>query len=204
MYEKECQDVAALASGSELCRSCVTELGESACFPLRQNTNKRGTPKKCLSYWYAGRDSFAFLPAAEIEEFPSVRTGECNSPPDCCDPDDSSPFLCVVYTKKAEAKSLCLFGTPEGTRLHFCLRQKLRDSPVCALGNAICHWHIAFYDSSSPFLCVGIPKRQAPARDACLFGTPEGTRTPDLLVRSQSLYPTELPAHTTLSSSALL
>ena len=29
----------------------------------------------------------------------------------------------------------------------------------------------------------------------CFFGTPEGTRTPDLLVRSQSLYPTELPAH---------
>ena len=28
-----------------------------------------------------------------------------------------------------------------------------------------------------------------------IFGTPEGTRTPDLLVRSQSLYPTELPAH---------
>ena len=26
-------------------------------------------------------------------------------------------------------------------------------------------------------------------------GTPEGTRTPDLLIRSQSLYPTELPAH---------
>ena len=28
------------------------------------------------------------------------------------------------------------------------------------------------------------------------FGTPEGTRTPDLLIRSQSLYPTELLAHT--------
>ena len=28
-----------------------------------------------------------------------------------------------------------------------------------------------------------------------LFGTPEGIRTPDLLVRSQTLYPTELPAH---------
>ena len=28
-----------------------------------------------------------------------------------------------------------------------------------------------------------------------VFGTPEGTRTPDLLIRSQSLYPTELPAH---------
>ena len=26
------------------------------------------------------------------------------------------------------------------------------------------------------------------------FGTPEGTRTPDLLVRSQTLYPTELLA----------
>ena len=28
----------------------------------------------------------------------------------------------------------------------------------------------------------------------CFFGALEGTRTPDLLVRSQSLYPTELPA----------
>ena len=33
----------------------------------------------------------------------------------------------------------------------------------------------------------------------CFSGTPEGTRTPDLLVRSQSLYPTELPARTALS-----
>ena len=30
-------------------------------------------------------------------------------------------------------------------------------------------------------------------------GTPEGTRTPDLLIRSQSLYPTELLAHTHFS-----
>ena len=29
-----------------------------------------------------------------------------------------------------------------------------------------------------------------------IFGTPEGIRTPDLLVRSQTLYPTELPART--------
>ena len=28
-----------------------------------------------------------------------------------------------------------------------------------------------------------------------VFGTPKGTRTPDLLIRSQSLYPTELSAH---------
>ena len=33
----------------------------------------------------------------------------------------------------------------------------------------------------------------------CFFGTLEGTRTPDLLIRSQSLYPTELPAHTALT-----
>ena len=33
-------------------------------------------------------------------------------------------------------------------------------------------------------------------RHFLIFGTPEGTRTPDLLIRSQSLYPTELPAHT--------
>ena len=34
-------------------------------------------------------------------------------------------------------------------------------------------------------------------RPACPFpGAPGGTRTPDLLVRSQSLYPAELRAHT--------
>ena len=39
-------------------------------------------------------------------------------------------------------------------------------------------------------------KRKQPdfLRNGLFFGTPEGTRTPDLLVRSQSLYPTELPA----------
>ena len=35
-------------------------------------------------------------------------------------------------------------------------------------------------------------------------GTAEGIRTPDLLVRSQSLYPTELPAHTTLSQRPII
>ena len=32
----------------------------------------------------------------------------------------------------------------------------------------------------------------APVR---MLGAPEGTRTPDLLIRSQTLYPAELPAH---------
>ena len=35
----------------------------------------------------------------------------------------------------------------------------------------------------------------------CFFGTPKGTRTPDLLIRSQSLYPTELSAHVRCSTA---
>ena len=42
----------------------------------------------------------------------------------------------------------------------------------------------------------GNKKEEQPRkRDFSSFGAPEGTRTPDLLVRSQTLYPTELPAH---------
>ena len=37
-------------------------------------------------------------------------------------------------------------------------------------------------------------KIKPPPKWLLYFGAPEGTRTPDLLVRSQSLYPTELPA----------
>ena len=33
------------------------------------------------------------------------------------------------------------------------------------------------------------------------YGAPEGTRTPDLLIRSQTLYPAELPAHILLAFS---
>ncbi len=36
------------------------------------------------------------------------------------------------------------------------------------------------------------------SNDSPKTGAPEGTRTPDLLVRSQSLYPAELLAHSTL------
>ena len=37
-----------------------------------------------------------------------------------------------------------------------------------------------------------------------LFGTAEGIRTPDLLVRSQTLYPAELQPHTAVSFTAWL
>ena len=46
---------------------------------------------------------------------------------------------------------------------------------------------------SSPFRCK--KKSRYPKWDICFSGTPKGTRTPDLLIRSQSLYPTELSAH---------
>ena len=54
--------------------------------------------------------------------------------------------------------------------------------------------------SGRPFESLRRQKMQIPKWVSAFFGTPEGTRTPDLLIRSQSLYPTELPAHTTHSS----
>ena len=46
------------------------------------------------------------------------------------------------------------------------------------------------------FIRVPSDKKIRESQSSLLFfGTPEGTRTPDLLIRSQSLYPTELPAH---------
>ena len=55
------------------------------------------------------------------------------------------------------------------------------------------HRAVGFY-CSSPFLCIC--KKADTRMGICFFGTPKGTRTPDLLIRSQSLYPTELSAHT--------
>ena len=40
-----------------------------------------------------------------------------------------------------------------------------------------------------------IKKKSLPCLAKTFSGAPEGTRTPDLLVRSQSLYPAELRAH---------
>ena len=38
----------------------------------------------------------------------------------------------------------------------------------------------------------------------CICGTLEGIRTPDLVVRSQTLYPAELPAHILLRCSIII
>ena len=50
-------------------------------------------------------------------------------------------------------------------------------------------------DGFKPRLAYSIQKTGRSVRNNPFFGTPEGTRTPDLLIRSQSLYPTELLAH---------
>lgn len=55
-----------------------------------------------------------------------------------------------------------------------------------------------------PFRVPQHSKKADTRMGICFFGTPEGTRTPDLLVRSQSLYPTELPAHTHLAQCACI
>ncbi len=51
--------------------------------------------------------------------------------------------------------------------------------------------------------CVKI-RKAADQRSTAFLVRRKGTRTPDLLVRSQSLYPTELPAHTTLSQRPII
>ena len=48
---------------------------------------------------------------------------------------------------------------------------------------------------SSPFHTTPINKRIYPEWDISFYGALKGTRTPDLLIRSQTLYPAELSAH---------
>ena len=50
-------------------------------------------------------------------------------------------------------------------------------------------------DGLKPCFPYSIQKTGRSVKNNPFFGTPEGTRTPDLLIRSQSLYPTELLAH---------
>ncbi len=64
--------------------------------------------------------------------------------------------------------------------------------------NAVAHFELLRRTPPSgvliPFFASNTIKRHKQTL-VPFFGTPEGIRTPDLLVRSQTLYPTELPAH---------
>ena len=89
------------------------------------------------------------------------------------------------------------------------VRNWLRELPARKGLVAICRWQIVRFGNlqpapptvhrtvgfyfSSPFPAIKNPDTRWVSG---FFGTPEGTRTPDLLIRSQSLYPTELLAHT--------
>ena len=83
---------------------------------------------------------------------------------------------------------------PKGTRLH------LRYAQIeVSLGRALATdlspaGQIILFES----LC-GQNKNPDTRMGIWIFGTPKGTRTPDLLIRSQSLYPTELSAHVRLA-----
>ncbi len=62
------------------------------------------------------------------------------------------------------------------------------------------HWTVFFRRFAPPSLFSSLltnenKKRKAPTKSKLFFGAPRGTRTPDLLVRSQTLYPAELLAH---------
>ena len=61
--------------------------------------------------------------------------------------------------------------------------------------------HLENRSSTSLILCDTTKKKPVTFFMSQAFGAPEGTRTPDLLIRSQTLYPAELPAHILLAFS---
>ena len=84
----------------------------------------------------------------------------------------------------------CFLGTPEGIFIASLRSLRLGKRSTGAFG---------FGFASLPSLFKTLPqiknKEERRSCDTLLYGTPEGIRTPDLLVRSQTLYPAELPAH---------
>ena len=117
------------------------------------------------------------------------------------------------FCLRAEIKvSLCQV-TASNARLQS-LHKNRRKSPFLR-NAAFLLWTLPRAKNCSPALnfytsvCTGVAlsspqhsKKSDTLSGIGFFGTLEGTRTPDLLVRSQSLYPTELPAHTTLNALA--
>ena len=74
---------------------------------------------------------------------------------------------------------------------------KLSYAPVLVLMTAQLLYHKLVGLSSTFFFERNEP--QIPRSAALLFGAPGGIRTRDLLIRSQTLYPTELRAHFVVS-----
>ena len=130
-----------------------------------------------------------------------------NSPPDC--------FLNASHPLRVRIPSACrrckntatrmgdgVFGTAEGMHpLRACRPCSIAASDFEAKNSP----PDCFLNASHP-LRVRIPsacrrcKNTATRMGDGVFGTAEGIRTPDLLVRSQTLYPAELQPHTALDS----
>ena len=92
-----------------------------------------------------------------------------------CIPDNRNPWLAAFP-----------LVAPEGTRLHFCLRQKLRLRRP--LRRRARRPRRLATDISSPFLFCAKEKGAHSVRPL-FFGTPEGTRTPNPQNRNLMLYP---------------
>ena len=91
-----------------------------------------------------------------------------------------------------------LANRPSGRRVRaFCRRQNL--------GAGRIHFARAFQSrSGGAALWVAERKKKDTTYVVSFFGTAEGIRTPDLLVRSQSLYPAELQPRTHCSEASVL
>ena len=124
-----------------------------------------------------------------------------------------------VYNRTGEPR--VTFCEREGARkrvdgLSFCRRQKIsrskadfaptwrarRDSLSCgkALAGKTVPRTVFLHRSIEPLFALY--KTKAPPDGGALLGAPGGTRTPDLLVRSQTLYPAELLAQVHLFQDA--
>ena len=64
-----------------------------------------------------------------------------------------------------------------------------------------CHWSFEVKYDFARYLLRTQKEKHHPVGWCFLFGAPQGTRTPDLLIRSQALYPAELGAHIAASAT---
>ena len=121
--------------------------------------------------------------------FCSVRNLSCSTKP-------APGFRLVVDQKQGQGKSLVLvFGAPGGTRV---LARSTRVPRFlflfCSVRNLSCS------TKPAPGFRLVVDQKQGQGKSLVLvFGAPGGTRTRDLLIRSQALYPAELRAHKRLS-----
>ena len=113
----------------------------------------------------------------------------------------SSPldFIPKTNIPALSCRDIC-FGALEGTtpQLSVCVAPpRIQCSDQNAENNSPNCFLYAFYPLRVRVPLISYQKQISPHFRAGIFvfGALEGTRTPDLLVRSQSLYPAELQAH---------